>query len=307
MEALRALAPPLARIIAVLGSILGGLATPVEAAAFGAVGATFLAGLRRTADAIAPAWSRGVVFAGVAAVALLAALASAVDLSFARDDVGAGGRVAQALAVGLAVAGAAGLATALARVYRARMLEPVLRDAGRITAMVFLILLGATIFSLVFRGLGGDELVEHLLSGASGALLSLASAVTGAEGLGESMQAQAAAGLIVVMLVMFVLGFFLDFLEIVLVVVPLVAPPLLALGVDPVWLGVMMAINLQTSFLTPPFGFALFYLRGVAPPQVRTTQIYRGAAPFVGIQIGALLLVAALPWLATALPDALGG
>jgi TRAP-type mannitol/chloroaromatic compound transport system permease large subunit len=106
---------------------------------------------------------------------------------------------------------------------------------------------------------------------------------------------------------MFVLGFFLDFIEITFVVVPIVAPILLMMGVDPVWLGVLMAMNLQTSFLTPPFGFALFYLRGVAPEAVKTTDIYRGAIPFVIIQLLAIVAVAALPWLATALPNWLYG
>ena len=151
-----------------------------------------------------------------------------------------------------------------------------------ITSMVFIILIGATIFSLVFRGFGGDELVARLLDAAPG----------GKWG-----------GFTLVMLVMFVLGFFLDFIEITFVVVPLVAPPLLAAGMDPVWLGVIMALNLQTSFLTPPFGFALFYLRGVAPPQVQTTDIYRGVIPFIGIQIAVILLVIAVPQLATGLPE----
>lgn len=105
-----------------------------------------------------------------------------------------------------------------------------------------------------------------------------------------------------VMLVMFILGFFLDFIEITFVVVPLVAPPLLAAGIDPIWLGVVMALNLQTSFLTPPFGFALFYLRGVAPPEVSTPQIYRGVLPFIGIQIFVIGLVIFIPKIATALP-----
>jgi TRAP-type mannitol/chloroaromatic compound transport system permease large subunit len=108
-----------------------------------------------------------------------------------------------------------------------------------------------------------------------------------------------------VMFIMFILGFFLDFIEITLVVVPLVAPALLKMGVDPIWLGVMMAVNLQTSFLTPPFGFALFYLRGVAPPEVKTLDIYKGAAPFIAIQLMALVLLALAPGLATWLPGAL--
>ena len=150
-----------------------------------------------------------------------------------------------------------------------------------ITAMVFVILIGATIFSLIFRGFGGDDMVARLLEAAPGGKW-------GAFAL--------------VMLIMFLLGFFLDFIEITFVVVPLVAPPLLAAGMDPVWLGIVMALNLQTSFLTPPFGFALFYLRGVAPPDVTTTALYRGVLPFILIQIIVIGLVIALPQLATGLP-----
>ena len=152
--------------------------------------------------------------------------------------------------------------------------------------MVFFILVGASIFSLVFRGYGGDEMVQALF---------------------EQMPGGMWGALGIVMLVIFLLGFILDFIEITFVVVPIVAPILLMMGVDPVWLGVLMAMNLQTSFLTPPFGFALFYLRGVAPEAVKTTDIYRGAVPFVIIQLLAIVAVAALPWLATALPNWLYG
>jgi len=134
----------------------------------------------------------------------------------------------------------------------------------------------------VFRGFGGDEMVAHWLTLAPGG-------VWGAFAL--------------VMLVMFVLGFFLDFIEITFVVVPLVAPPLLAAGIDPIWLGVVMALNLQTSFLTPPFGFALFYLRGVAPPEVTTPNIYRGVLPFIGIQLFVIAVVILIPKIATSLPQ----
>src|SRR5690606_3671591 len=152
--------------------------------------------------------------------------------------------------------------------------------------MGFVILIGAGLFSIVFRGFGGDESVHEMLSALPGG-------VVGA--------------VVAVMAVMFLLGFFLDFIEIVFVVVPVVAPVLLQMGLDPIWLGVMMAVNLQTSFLTPPFGFALFYLRGVAPESVSTMDIYRGAVPFVLIQLLALVLLAALPGLATWLPAALYG
>jgi len=136
----------------------------------------------------------------------------------------------------------------------------------------------------VFRGLGGDEIVEDVLM---------------------SMPGGAFGAMLVVMALMFVMGFFLDFIEIVFVVVPIVGPVLLAMGLDPIWLGVMIAVNLQTSFLTPPFGFALFYLRGVAPPSVTTMDIYRGIIPFVIIQVVGLILIAAFPGLATYLPEVL--
>jgi TRAP-type mannitol/chloroaromatic compound transport system permease large subunit len=152
--------------------------------------------------------------------------------------------------------------------------------------MVFLILLGASVFSLVFRGYGGDDTVRNMLDALPGGIFT---------------------AMLVVMLVMFLLGFVLDFIEITFVVVPIVGPVLLAMGLDPVWLGIMIAINLQTSFLTPPFGFALFYLRGVAPPEVTTGQIYRGVMPFVALQILALLVLATVPELATWLPEKLYG
>jgi len=159
-------------------------------------------------------------------------------------------------------------------------------QTARVTTMVFTILIGAALFSLVFRGLGGDETVRHILEATPGGLIGTVA---------------------MVMLVMFVLGFFLDFIEITLVVVPLVAPVLLTMGLDPIWLGVLMAVNLQTSFLTPPFGFALFYLRGVTPPEIKTGQIYRGALPFIIIQILMIILLILFPKLATWLPTQIYG
>jgi len=207
------LLPPLLLIVAVLGSILGGVATPTEAASVGAVGAMLLAAARRRLD----------------------------------------------------------LAT----------LREVMVQTTVVTSMVFFILIGAALFSLIFRGFGGDELVIEFLSGLPGGIFSAVA---------------------LVMLVMFLLGFILDFIEITFVVVPIVGPVLLGLGLDPVWLGVMIAINLQTSFLTPPFGFSLFYLRGVAPPEVRTGDIYRGAVPFIFIQLLMLGALALWPRIATWLP-----
>jgi tripartite ATP-independent transporter DctM subunit len=165
-------------------------------------------------------------------------------------------------------------------------LREIMQGTLRITSMVFLILIGASIFSLVFRGYGGDDAVRAALSSLPGGVVT---------------------AMLVVMLVMFLLGFVLDFIEITFVVVPIVGPVLLAMGLDPVWLGIMIAINLQTSFLTPPFGFALFYLRGVAPPSVSTAQIYRGVVPYIGIQLFALLVLALFPEIVTWLPDKLYG
>ena len=188
-------------------------------------------------------------------------------------------------AAGVGAGGALLLAASRRQLSLAR-LQDVMRSTLKISSMVFLILIGASVFSLVFRGYGGDEAVRGVLEALPGGVIG---------------------AVIVVMLVMFLLGFVLDFIEITFVVVPIVGPVLLAMGLDPVWLGIMIAINLQTSFLTPPFGFALFYLRGVAPPVVTTSQIYRGVVPFVAIQIFALLLLALVPDLVTWLPNRIYG
>jgi len=206
-------AGPLLLIVAVLGSILKGIATPTEAAAVGAVGAMLLA----------------------------------------------------------LVSGQMSLETLRNVVFR----------TTRITAMVFMILIGASLFSLVFRGFGGDRVIADLLTGLPGGVVT---------------------AMIMVMLVMFLLGFVLDFIEITFVVVPIVGPVLMAMGLNPIWLGVMIALNLQTSFLTPPFGFSLFYLRGVCPDSVPTSAIYRGVIPFIFIQVFLLGLLALWPQLITWLP-----
>jgi TRAP-type mannitol/chloroaromatic compound transport system permease large subunit len=148
--------------------------------------------------------------------------------------------------------------------------------------MIFMILIGASLFSLVFRGFGGDQLIENFLSNLPG---------------GE------VGAFVTVMIVMFLMGFFLDFIEIIFIMVPLVGPPLIGMGFDPIWLGIMIAVNLQTSFLTPPFGFSLFYLRGVAPPEVRTNDIYLGVLPFIGLQLFALLIFWTFPNIISWLPE----
>jgi tripartite ATP-independent transporter DctM subunit len=213
---LRALAPPLVLILAVLGSILTGVATPTESASVGAVGAMLLAGVKNR--------------------------------------------------------------------FEVRVLNEVMRTTLSITSMVFVILLGASVFSLVFRGLGGENLVHEAL---------------------DALPGGAFTAVLAVMAVIFVLGFFLDTFEIIFIVVPIAAPALIKMGVDPIWLGVMIGVNLQTSFLTPPFGFALFYLRGVARKFVSTLDIYRGVVPFVTLQLLGLGLVWMTPSMATYLPDRL--
>jgi tripartite ATP-independent transporter DctM subunit len=281
---LGALLPPLGLIIAVLGSILTGLATPTEAAGVGAVGATFLAGARNAGASANP--RLGLLLTAIGGLALLAliAMTTVIDLRLGREDASSVEQMGVMIAFGLVGLTVLGAATALLRLKKSGVLDEVMTSTATISAMVFVILIGAALFSLIFKELGGDETVQALLSAVPG----------GKYG-----------ALAIVMLVMFLLGFFLDFIEITFVVVPIVAPILLMMGIDPVWLGVLMAMNLQTSFLTPPFGFALFYLRGVAPESVSTGAIYRGAIPFVIIQLIGIAAVALIPWLATGLPELL--
>ena len=214
----KALLPPAFLVFAVLGSILGGLATPTEAASFGGVGAMLLAISKHQLN-------------------------------------------------------------------REIMIQAV-RVTTRISCMVFGILLGASIFSLTFRGFGGDQLVHQFLTGLPGGFVT---------------------AMLIVMLVMFFLGFVLDFIEIVFIVVPIVAPALFAFDINPIWLGVMMAMNLQTSFMTPPFGWALFYIRGVASEKIQTSEIYKGVVPFIIIQLIGLTILAIFPELATWLPSKILG
>ncbi len=289
----RVLLPPLALIVAVLGSILVGAATPTEAAAVGAVGALLLAGARL---------GDGRPIAELAATAGMVAilpLRVLFDLRINRDAIAGYDQAGIALAAGACALVVWGLARSLVTTFRGRgenderVLFEVCAQTLRMSCMVFAIFIGAQIFNTTFRGLGGDESVAALLHGLPGGPWAVMAAV---------------------MLTMFLLGFFLDFLEIVFVVVPVVAPVLFAFNgaggealFHPVWVAVMIAVNLQTSFLTPPFGFALFYLRGVAPASVSTLDIYRGVTPYVAIQVAVLLVVAAWPALATWLPGVVFG
>jgi tripartite ATP-independent transporter DctM subunit len=275
-----ALVAPLVLIVSVLGSILIGIATPTEAAGVGAIGATLLAGHRLAEGRPIPVYTAAVGLIGVII------LTTFVDMRVTRTHISTGEKVSIAFAALMCLGILWGLAVALWRVFRTATLQPVMRTTARLSTMIFAIIIAAQLFSLVFRGLGGDDMVHEFLTGLPGG-------VVGA--------------MIVVMLLLFIMGFFLDTIEILFVVVPIVGPVLLKFGLDPVWLGIMIAVNLQTSFLTPPLGYALFYLRSVAPPTVTTMQIYLGVIPFVVMQLMMLVILTFFPEMATWLPKVIFG
>ncbi len=275
-QLMAAFLPPILLIISVLGSIISGIATPTEAAAVGAVGAILLAGYKLDPGRATPVFAAGLSLIGLVIITNL------FDLRRGRDDIALGDYFGLVLAVILTGLVVWGVGVALYRTYRDKILSRVMQSTTRITSMIFMILIGAAMFSLVFKGFEGDVFIHDFLSNLPGGRLG---------------------ALILLMLVMFVLGFFLDFIEITFVVVPIVAPVLLMMDIHPVWLGIMMAMNLQTSFLTPPFGFALFYLRGVAPPSVSTMQIYKGVIPYVFIQVLMLVILWHFPAMTTWLPS----
>jgi len=273
------LVAPILLIVAVLGSILAGLATPTEAASVGAFGAILLAA--RKAD---PARSMPILLAAAALLAVLM-LRGVIHSRFGRPGLAEG--IGYFAALVLIAVIAFGTLVAVRRVHHSGFLLPVMRKTAQTTSMIFLILIGATLFSLVFRALGGDDLVHRALGNLPG-------------GTGGAIA--------VVMIAIFLLGFVMDAFEIIFVIVPIIGPPLLAMpGVDPVWLGILIAVNLQTSYMHPPLGPTLFFLRGVAPAELTTKHIYVGIIPFVLIQLAALVLLWFVPDLATALPHALYG
>ncbi|MFD0979067.1 TRAP transporter large permease [Tropicimonas aquimaris] len=301
-DVVREVLPPVLLILAVLGSILAGVATPTEAAAIGVAGTLLITAARVSAtggpdvdpDAPpqrepstppAPRWLRHVMSAtaavGFALVALRLTGVGRVDLSAAQVSLGAGSLLALLLTVLLV----AGLLLAVVILVRAGVFGAALSQAVTTSAMIFGIILAASMLSLVFRGFEGDEWVHELLTGLPGDHTSM---------------------LIFTLLVIFAMGFVLEFVEIVFIVVPLVGPILLQ-DVDPVWFAVLVALNLQTSFLTPPFGFALFYYRSAAPADIATSTIYKAIVPFVLIQILTLGIVFLWPTLATWLPNVLFG
>ena len=274
-----AMVPPLALIILVLGSIIAGVATVNQAGAIGAVGAMIMAGYR-----LHPGGGLRYVPAGmaIAGLLLLTWVLASFDTNIQNTD-------RDSLGIQLATVGVALIVVSIAwsgyRAFRTDdALSGVMVETAKTTSLVFIILLGAAMLTAAFRAFGGEELVKHFLEGLPGGFWTK---------------------FVIVMAVIFVLGFFLDFIEIAVVVVPIVAPILLAdpqANVSAVWLGVMIGLNIQTSFLTPPFGFALFYLRGVAPAAVRTLQIYKGVVAFIGLQLLALVVVAVYPPLVNYIP-----
>lgn len=263
--------PPMLLIFAVLGSILCGVAAPTEAASVGAVGALLLAGYK-----LFPHHKK----------LYLTAFYSIIGLVILRQFDSTNHYLLNNfflfLKIGLSVFLFGIIAKSIFSLHKRKILQNIMANTMTMTSMVFAILIGASLFSLVFRGYGGDDYLHLLLSDIYG---------------GKIM------AIFIIMLTLFILGFFLDFIEIIFVVVPIVTPILVLLDVNPLWLGVMIALNLQTSFLTPPFGFSLFYLKSVAPKSIKTLQIYKGVIPFIAIQMVTLLLLCVFPQLATWLPE----
>jgi TRAP-type mannitol/chloroaromatic compound transport system permease large subunit len=278
-RAVVALVPPMALIIAVLGSIIAGVATPTESASVGSLGAIFLMIVKMLADhhlddgsGNTEALEKKLMTFWLAFLAVLIAVGA----------VGGAFGLLTLLIVAVGLGSVVVLATGALRAKFAEVIVETNKSTMAITSMIFVILLGATAFALVFTRMGGGDLVQTML---------------------EQMPGGQLGALFVVMAIMFVLGFFLDTFEIVFIVVPITAPILLMMGIDPILLGVLIGLNLQTSFLTPPFGFSLFYLRGVAPRSIPTGTIYRGVIPFVIIQLFMLVIVYTFPKTATWLPD----
>ncbi|WP_439122200.1 TRAP transporter large permease [Marivita sp.] len=277
-ELLRVVFPPLVLIVAVLGSILGGITNPTPAAALGAAGAIMLAAYRKLSEEQGA--SKIVIWASLALVIMIL-LGVNFDLRITREVVPVEDWVAFVIAQIAYHFAFFGLLYSCWVLYRTNILGPVVRETAKVTSMVFTILIGSQLLNLVLISFGGEHYIQDFLRSFDNETIVF----------------------LVVMLILFVLGFVLDFLEIIYIVVPIVGPVIYGGTLDPAWVTIMIAINLQTSFLTPPFGFALFYLRGVAPKEVTTGHIYRGVIPFVGIQVLGLALLWFFPGIVTILPD----
>jgi len=280
-ELIRVVFPPLVLIIAVLGSILGGITNPTPAAALGAGGALMLAAYRKRRDD--GGTGRMVILASFALVIMLL-VGINFDLRVHQDVVSAENAIAFVVAQAAYLFAMFGLLYSCWVLFAGGVLPPVVRETAKVTSMVFTILIGSQLLNLVVISFGGEHYIQDFL-----------------RSFDNEWQV-----FLLVMLVLFLLGFVLDFLEIIYIVVPIVGPVIYGGTMDPKWVTIMIAVNLQTSFLTPPFGFALFYLRGVAPAGVTTGHIYRGVIPFVLIQVGALILLSLFPGVVTIIPDLIG-
>ncbi|MGY0398792.1 MAG: TRAP transporter large permease subunit [Ostreibacterium sp.] len=266
---IQALLPPLLLILAVLGSIFSGVSSPTEAGSIGAVGAILLASTRIYAER-----NNNGRLNWVSMLPLFAAILSMLLLFVAQFNGAFGGVICIVLAVAVTIS--------IIYLFRVGIMHQVNVSTLHVSAMVFSILIAAQLLSLTFRVFQGEEVIYHFINNLPGGITT---------------------AILVVMACVFLLGFILDFIEITYIIIPIVDPVLFAMGVDPIWFAVLFTINIQTSFLTPPFGFALFYLRGVAPATVETTDIYKGVLPFVAIQILVLALVFFWQDLAVWLPE----
>lgn len=274
-EIANAIVPPIFLIVAVLGSILGGIATPSEAASVGAIGAILMAGARLGGPA---RW----MISGTVAFLVLAVIAGVSPVRLQRTDAVLANWFVGFFCAGLIIVGFTAVFKALLYSSRQKLLKEILSSTMVVTAMIFATILTAGIFSLVFIGLGGEERIEWFI---------------------EAMPGGPQGALIFCMGLIFIMGFFLDFVEISVILLPLIVPSLILMGHDPIWLSMLIAINLQTSFLTPPFGFSLFYLRGAAPLEVSTWQIYKGVIPFIMLQAVGMTILWFVPGIATFLPE----
>ena len=277
-ELIRVVFPPLVLIVAVLGSILGGITNPTPAAALGAGGAIMLAAYRKLKDMDR---SPKIIIWSTLAILISILVGVNFDLRINQEGVSFESWFAFFVAYGAYLYAVFGLLFSCWILYTSGVLSPVVRETAKVTSMVFTILIGSQLLNLVVISFGGEHYIQQWLKSFDNELTVF----------------------LIVMLVLFVLGFVLDFLEIIYIVIPIVGPVIYGGTFDPKWVTIMIAVNLQTSFLTPPFGFALFYLRGVAPASVTTAHIYRGIIPFVLIQVGALALLWMFPAIVTIVPD----
>ena len=277
-ELIRVVFPPLVLIVAVLGSILGGITNPTPAAALGAGGAIMLAAYRKLKDMDR---SPKIIIWSTLAILISILVGVNFDLRINQESVSFESWFAFFVAYGAYLYAVFGLLFSCWILYTSGVLSPVVRETAKVTSMVFTILIGSQLLNLVVISFGGEHYIQQWLKSFDNELTVF----------------------LIVMLVLFVLGFVLDFLEIIYIVIPIVGPVIYGGTFDPKWVTIMIAVNLQTSFLTPPFGFALFYLRGVAPASVTTAHIYRGIIPFVLIQVGALALLWMFPVIVTIVPD----